>query len=522
MTARSGLYLPSSRGLPLATTLPAGAEALYWGADGAPAQALRVLAAHGAHPALRVEAAEPLVESAALAAAATSALRKTSSGHILGALQAEGAAEASTAMAAADASRRVIAAAVDWRSSRAYVALSAGGARGGCPLMQLALPSLVTLAVVSPPSVQPDSYVSAMAIGGGASETTAPPSWLYVLRSSHEGKMTELLGVRLPELQATHAISFATPSPVIAAHFDARAAWLYLLCTAPAPRLLRIQMRGGEPAGPPGFTDTLPLPSWGASAPLLVPFPRSRQLVFFSAPSPTPAAAVDSASSPPLLRLCRVRMGAPPPLDADGGGCTQLRGQHSVEQITAAVADEVAAVAYLGCRSGKVLRLRLFPLRVEETLRPLGSMAIAAAVFRPDDGALWLAAESGELVQLSTRLAQPDAGRDEAVPPPAPPPAWFRWKAAAVVARPRELALLPPPPPPQPPPPPRPPPSFTPAAASRSLSAYSVYRRLGAMPTIILSLIGAFVGSMIGSRLYRLCRACVGSKREVDGLRELP
>ena len=543
VTARSGLWLSSGLGRPLATVLPPGARTLYWGADGAPPHALRVLTTTSGAPGgggePRLEATAPMsetVDAMAFGEPSAAARKKaaSSSSHALQAV-----AEPTSSPGSGGRVRHVVASVVDWRTSRAYVALSGrpGGEGGCCPLLQLALPSMATLHAMSPHSVQPDAATSCMALAGDASETAAPADWLHVLRSSHEGKRGELLVLSLPEMQPTHSLSFATPSAVGGAYYDARSGFLYLLCSAPAPRLLRIMMKGGEPTGPPGLTDTLPLPSWVASAPLLVPFPHARVLLFFSAPNATTAVASHASTNapllpshvtPPPLQVCRVRLGSPPPLQASASSCTQLRGQYSLESVRAAVADEAAGVAYVGCQSGKLLRLRLSPLRVEEALTPVGRAPVASLAFRAEDAALWLAAEGGELVQLSTRA--PPAGATS--PPPALPAAWSRLTASLLLKGGHDAsdkaddgASVAATSPPSPSPSPRrmilPQASGAPGAPSSKRMVW-VYPKLGLMPALLLTLLGGMVGAAIGSRLYRLLRACWPGKRQSPGLAALP
>lgn len=524
VTSRSSLWLPSGRGRPLSTTLPPGAQSLYWGADGAPPQALRILAGPAESGDDALEATLPMAESVEAAGSTSPTALKKASSHILGALQASSGPSVGVYTAGLGATRRVVASVVDWRTSRAYVALSSRSGGACCPILQLSLPSMAVLHAESPKSVQPDAYTSCLALGGDASETAAPASWLYVLRSTHEGKRTELLSLSLPSMQPTHSLSFDTPGAVTAAHYDVRSAYLYLLSSAaPAPRLVRIQMHGGAPAGPPGRGDSLPLPAWEAAATLFVPFPHTRQLVFFSAPGTIPP-PLPSYLAPAPLQVCRVRLGAAASLGSDPATCTALRGQYASEQVTSAVADEAAGVAYLGCRSGRLLRLRISPLRVEESLSALTASSVASLAFRPIDGSLWLAAEGGgELLRLTTRmpLSQP--------PSPSPPPAWFRWSGAPASARagtrPLQVERTPPSPPPL-----LAPPRLISNAYDGSALASAVpprrvvwiYPRLGVFPAMFLVLLGLLVGSVIGSRLYRLWRVCFPGKREGAGLVALP
>ena len=54
---------------------------------------------------------------------------------------------------------------------------------------------------------------------------------LYLLLSSREGTRAELLVLALPQLQPTHSMALAVPTPVAAAHYDGHSSRLYLLCT---------------------------------------------------------------------------------------------------------------------------------------------------------------------------------------------------------------------------------------------------------------------------------------------------
>ena len=180
--------------------------------------------------------------------------------------------------------------------------------------------------------------------------------------------------------------------------------------------------------------------------PSLLPYPRSRQLVFFSAmpeggyttpPSPPPSSNATllpgghhypiTKESPWLLHVAAAScMDAPPPLASELDGCTQLRGQSATEEILAAVADEVSGSAYLGCKSGTALRLSLKPVRVEE--RVAAGSPITGALLRPQDGTLWLSSEGGELLQLSTRQAAGTGTSQAAATSGTPQPTWFRGR----------------------------------------------------------------------------------------------
>ena len=556
------------RGLSLSPTLPLGASALYWVLDGAPPRALRI----DTSGSLVVHASAHLAEKDSASRA-----RPTPRGA-LNILQAEPSEREQEA-----APRRVVAAAVDWMAAYAYVATNAAasspsaeatagsgaaeatagsGAAGASIITQLALPSLATIESLSLAPANGMTRVTSMALGGHASETVAAPSWLHVLRASASGTSAELLVLSVPEMKPAHAMRFGVPSPIDAAQYDARSGWLYLLCTKHA-RLLRVQMRGGQPAAAPGLGDTLTLPEWEGALPVLLPFSRARQLVFLSAARPAADEGGSGAATP--LRICRVRTDAPPPLsESAGSGCAQLRGQYALEQVLTAVADEHSGSVYLGCRSGRTLRLTVAPLRVAEAL-PLSSAPLIASAFRPSDGALWMGSDAGELVQLSTRAT--DTGliinASDAAPGAA---AWFRWGLPSLTAMPSRLlpslpalgvsiapsiafgtpkrpaALSPAPPlPPLPsrPPPPRlpsrpPPPEPEPeggleagASTSPGRAIFWVHHKLGYGPAVVLALLGACLGSMLGGRLYRLCRLMWAPRprraaREPEGLKELP
>jgi hypothetical protein len=331
-------------------------------------------------------------------------------------------------------------------------------------------------------------------------------------------------------------------------------------------------MVGGLPAAPPAAADTLALPDWASALPLLLPFPTLRTLVVFSAPPPDPHLATSSgeAEGASALRVCRVRMDAPPPLSSNAAaGCTQLRGTRALEQVLSASADEAASSAYLGCRSGSVLRLRLSPLRVEESLvvATPPDAALVGAAFRPEDGALWLASKAGALMQLSTRnhdaaiTAANAEAEKRAAEANAEAPAWFRWRLPTLGLRvgggartPVEATAVPPspsppppspspspspsqrrrasplPPPPSSPPPPPPPPPMRgddsvvmEAAETQERDRFVwAHRKLGYGPTLVLVVIGGCCGSMLGGHIYRLLRLVARPKRSPQGFASLP
>jgi hypothetical protein len=223
--------------------------------------------------------------------------------------------------------------------------------------------------------------VGCLALGGDAAETPVPPAWLHVVLSTATGKLAELVVLHLPEMQATHSLRFTVPSAIRAAHYDVRSASLYLLCPGPFPKLFRVQMRGGEPLAPPGQGDAM-APGWGGALPILLPFPETRQIVILADAS---AEAYPSHRTPPPLRVCRLRMGAP--LESAAQACATVPGRYGAEDATAAAADAAAGALYIGCRSGALLRVRLAPLRVDVLIRPTLS-TVSAALFRPSDGAL--------------------------------------------------------------------------------------------------------------------------------------
>ena len=463
VTARTKVH--ATRPLrPLATALPPGAQVAYWSVDGAPEspspQLLSTLASLGAAEPARV--------------LATSALREDEAATALGARSASAAIGGAFASAWQSeppeplAPRAVVASAVDWRAGRAYVALSltpSGSPRGRRPsVLQLALPSMALVGATgsfgSPDMVE----VGTLALGGDASESAVAPGWLHAVLLSLSATAAELVTLRLPELQPVHALRLDVPSAPRAAQYDARTATLYLLCTGSAagqPRLLRVPMRGGQPAAPPRGADTLS-PAWAGALPLLLAFPASRLLLLLSDTEAEPSRPHWAAAAPP--RLCRVRMGTSLPSSAEA--CTQLHGRYSAEQVTTAAADDSAGAAYLGCRSGALLRLRLSPLVVDVLIRP-SLAAMSAALFRPSDGALWLATSDGELLQLQTRAHSAAAAYTAVATTASTAPACTHepclhaqaGRASVLLQRPPPPAAVaaasaPPPSPPPPPPPP--------------------------------------------------------------------
>ena len=535
VTARSSA-LSSAHGMPLSPILPPGASSLYWALDGTPPRALRI----DASGSLVVHTDAALESTSAFLPRTATQVRRAA----LAVLQAEPSAD--------DPSRRVVASVVDWLGGHAYVALrpatppstedGVNGPAHVCTILKLALPSLSSVKSVAPTArlgkpmwphrlllPQPNAHnmtsISAMALAGHASDAAAPAAWLHVLRATDTGTVAELLVYTVGDLEPWASMTFDVPSPVVSAHYDARSGWLYMLCAHPLAKLLRVQMYDGKPAAPPGLGDTLPLPHWDAALPLLVPFSKSRQLVFFSAP----AASKAGAATP--LHVCRVRTDAPPPLSESGGAsdgsCIQLRGTYALEEVLSAVADEESGSAYLGCRSGRALRLTIAPFRVEEALQ-LGGAPLVASAFRPHDGTLWLASSDGELTQLATRAVNGSSESSSL---------WSRFPSltaalggrlhpdlAAMSAR--AAARSPPAPlPPSRRPPPSPPP-LTASVGAEDATVHAffwVYRKLGYGPAIVLALLGACLGSMLGGRLYRLVRlititAPTGGKEPPGGL----
>ena len=85
------------------------------------------------------------------------------------------------------------------------------------------------------------------------------------------------------------------------------------------------------------------------------------------------------------------------------------RGRYASEQVTSAVADEAAGVAYLGCRQEAAAAPDLAVACRGEPVCTYGLICRPLA-FRPIDGSLWLAAEGGgELLRLTTRMPLPAA-----------------------------------------------------------------------------------------------------------------
>ena len=359
--------------------------------------------------------------------------------------------------------------------------------------------------------------------------------------------------LRIPEMQPLHSTRFRVPSAVTAAHFDPQSGWLYLLSAGARPRLFKSQMTAsGVPTAPVGVGDALKLP-WAAALPHILAFPSRRALVVVSAPSPE---APTSA--------CRIALGVPLDQAVADGDCRPLKGALAAEAPLSAVADDIGGAAYLGCRSGAVVRLTLSPFRLDASVRAAAG-PIAHAVLRPADGGLWVGAEMDdddddadgggeELLALTTRqraafgLAPPDALRSPAPPPPpAPPPVLTEAHADAPRCRRSRRApasssrsrwkLLqrrrhrrqpsPPPPSPPPPPPPRPPPPRSSCARSPGARAGGSGVRLvsdhsSTGVTVVLLVAAVVGGGLIGSRLYRLWAACFRRPNARSGYTRLP
>ena len=129
----------------------------------------------------------------------------------------------------------------------------------------------------------------------------------------------------------------------------------------------------GVPTALVGVGDALKLP-WAAALPHLLAFPSRRALVVVSAPSPgEPTSA------------CRIALGVPLDQAVADGDCRPLKGALAAEAPLAAVADDIGGAAYLGCRSGAVVRLTLSPFRLDASVRAAAG-PIAHAVLRPADG----------------------------------------------------------------------------------------------------------------------------------------
>ena len=90
------------------------------------------------------------------------------------------------------------------------------------------------------------------------------------------------------------------------------------------------------------------------------------------------------------------------PQDLLSNGCREMLGGFASEEVLSGVADDVRGSAYLGCRSGAALRLRLSPLRLEARV-PFASAPITAVLFRAAEGDLWFGSDDGRLGQFSAR-----------------------------------------------------------------------------------------------------------------------
>ena len=510
----------SSLARPLTQTLPVASSIAYWSMGGSPPQIMSTDAS--SH--LRVFAALPLCERESIAPAAS-------------ALQAE----------PLPLPRQVVASSVDWRLGRAYLSFDKWYSRR-TGLVQVSLPSMDLISVASVGSLGMDQ-VTSIALGGEASESTSPPTWLHVVLASAAGTMAELAVVRIPEMQTVHTMRLKVASPVRAAHFDARTAGLFMLSAFPSPRLMRVHMMGGVPAGPPGRGDAFRLP-WQGALPILLPFPGSRLLV---ALSDSDAEDKQSSASIQPPRLCRWHMGLP--LDAPPSSCAQLHGKHAMEHVTTAAADDITGVAYLGCRSGALLRVRISPLRVDAVIYPTRAH-VGHAVLRPSDGALWLSARNGELIHLETRTlhGQRPPGQSDldncksgsCQPQPSPPPpalsrfspsppasarswhAWFvPWLASHADTKTTSigesrvrihgLAHQ----------------TQTPASNDwlmldtaripQGAHAFWIHHKIGLVPTILLAIIAACCGGQIGSALFRfLYGTCARRPSRARGFAKLP
>lgn len=212
---------------PLSPTLPPLAHIAYWTLDGTPPQALRLLASSSTAPHVM----------------AASALSEVDAGPLAHSYSTDG---LSPPVEPLRAPRAVVASAVDWRSGRAYVSMGSSHSRdlrghSRRSVLQLALPSMTVLASASVGSVGMWELTS-LSLGGDAAESLYPPTWLHALLASSSGKAAELAVLHLPDMQTTFSLRFDVPSPVRASYYDPRSSWLYLLCSHPHPRLLRVQM----------------------------------------------------------------------------------------------------------------------------------------------------------------------------------------------------------------------------------------------------------------------------------------
>ena len=528
VAARLGGLPPDA--VPLAPLLPAGGETAY------------LLAANSEPPELLA------VDLRALRVATSRPLGHPADGRPAAALQ-----PATTTSSAHAAS------AVDWAGSFAYVGTREGAAPA---VVQVALPSLrATATRALPATALAAQDVTALALAAQGAPSNGVGTILFAVLGAFGGAggaaqhtaeaQAELVVLRIPEMQPLHSTRFRVPSAVTAAHFDPQSGWLYLLSAGARPRLFKSQMTAsGAPTAPVGVGDALKLP-WAAALPHILAFPSRRALVVVSAPPPgEPTSA------------CRIALGVPLDQAVADGDCRPLKGALAAEAPLSAVADDIGGAAYLGCRSGAVVRLTLSPFRLDASVRAAAG-PIAHAVLRAADGGLWVGAEMDdddddadgggeELLALTTRqraafgLAPPDALRSPAPPPPpAPPPVLteahadaaevptlapgasflfpLRWKLPNLR---RAAAAAPPLPSPPPPPPPRPPPPLqlraVPGARAGGSGVWLVSDHSSTGVTVVLLVAAVVGGSLIGSRLYRLWAACFRRPNARSGYTRLP
>ena len=323
--------------MPLAPLLPAGAETAY------------LLAANSEPPELLA------VDLRALRVATSRPLGHPADGRPAAALQ-----PATTTSSAHAAS------AVDWAGSFAYVGTREGAAPA---VVQVALPSL---------RAHGDARAAGDGARGAGRHRPRPRGarraqqrrrhdplrrprrvWRRGRRgAAHGGGAGGARRAADPEMQPLHSTRFRVPSAVTAAHFDPQSGWLYLLSAGARPRLFKSQMTAsGAPTAPVGVGDALKLP-WAAALPHILAFPSRRALVVVSAPSPgEPTSA------------CRIALGVPLDQAVADGDCRPLKGALAAEAPLSAVADDIGGAAYLGCRSGAVVRLTLSPFRLDASVR---------------------------------------------------------------------------------------------------------------------------------------------------------
>ena len=427
----------------------------------------------------------------------------------------------------------------------------------------MALPSLRAAATRALPATALAAQdVTALALAAQGAPSNGVGTILFAVLGAFGGAggaaqhtaeaQAELVVLRLPEMQPLHSTRFRVPSAVTAAHFDPQSGWLYLLSAGARPRLFKSQMTAsGAPTAPVGVGDALKLP-WAAALPHLLAFPSRRALVVVSAPSPgEPTSA------------CRIALGVPLDQAVADGDCRPLKGALAAEAPLSAVADDIGGAAYLGCRSGAVVRLTLSPFRLDASVHAAAG-PIGHAVLRPADGGLWVGAEMDdddddadgggeELLALTTRqraafgLAPPDALRSRAAAAARAAAGAdggarrcrrgadaragrgflfpLRWKLPNLR---RAAAIAPPPPPsPPPPPPPRPPPPLQLRAVPGSGRAggsgvWLVSDHSSTGVTVVLLVAAVVGGSLIGSRLYRLWAACFRRPNARSGYTRLP